>query len=148
MKNQKGMSLISLVIALALLLSISMVTVQAVSSSNDIINKAEETKINIAHGEINEQLELNHQTYYIEKLTGEYNGDLIDYLRDKGFINENGIVNMSLLLGKRENKVITGKGNDYKDIYKVESTANKDVKIVYYDQNGTPSQIGNLVDTV
>ena len=147
MKNQKGISLISIIIAIVLLSSLSMVTIRTLNLSNEIINKAEEAVIKTAHGEINELLALNNQVYYIEKYTGEYDGNLIEYLKDKGFINENGVVNMPTLLGQKEAKIATGKGNNETDVYKVEANTEKDVKVIYYDKNGSAEQIGQLFST-
>ena len=145
MSNQKGSSLIPLAIATTLLVSFSLITVETVNDSSGVIKKAEDAKVQFAHGEINEQLELNEQVYYIEKYTGEYNKDLMEYLKEKDFVNEDGVVNMSTLLGHREDRVPTGKGNDgEKDIYKAESTPDNNIKIMYYDDNGESVQIGEL----
>lgn len=146
MKNQKGMSLIALVIAIVLLISLSMLVVKAMEASDGIKEKALQAKVETEQAEIKEQLELNHQAYYIEKLTGEYNGDLVSYLEEKGFVDEEGVVNISTLLGKRENKVSTGKGSDGKNIYKLEENENTD--IFYYDDNGAVEQIGEISENI
>ena len=146
MKNQKGMSLIALVIAIVLLVSLSMLVVKAMEASNGIKEKALQAKIETEQGAIKEELELNHQAYYIEKFTGEYSGDLVSYLEEKGFVNEDGVVNISTLLGKKGDKVSTGKGSDGKNIYKLEENENTD--IFYYDDNGAVEQIGEISENI
>ena len=146
MKNQRGAALIPLTIASALLVSLSVVTMETVNNSDDVIKKAEQAKVEFAHGEINEQLELNQQVYIIDKYTGKYDKSLINYLKDKNFVNEDGVVQMSTLLGHRENRVPTGKGENETDIYKAEITPQNSIKIMYYDEKGESVEIGELFD--
>ena len=72
-----------------------------------LLNKTIEAELEYAHSEVKEELELEEETYYMKKLNKEYSGDLLAYLKEKGDINEEGKVNISILL--KGNEIATGK---------------------------------------
>ncbi len=152
MNNQRGGALVPIAVSTALLVTLVTVSADCLEEhAEEIIAKANEAQVTSGHCEIKERIELNHQAYYIDKLAGQYKGDLLDYLEEKGFTDDQGVVNTSTLLGRRDDDVSTGKGTEGKDVYKVEidsSSQNapndKDYKIMYYDEKGEALQVGKI----
>ena len=100
-----------------------MISISMLTGPNGLLNKAVEAKIEYGHAEVKEVLELEEVVYHMKKSDREYSGDLLDYLKEKGYMNEEGKVNISILLNG--NEIATGKEKvPGKDFYKiVEQTA-------------------------
>lgn len=143
MNYQKGTSLL---LASAIAVSLATVGSEVVDESHEIIEKAEEAKIQFSHSAVEEQLELSNQEYYIEKLTDGYDNNLFGFLKSKNLVDNEGVVNMTTLLRKKEDRIPTGKGSDGKDVYKVEKidSPDEDYKVMYYDENGESLEIGEF----
>lgn len=145
LKNKRGITLIALVITIIVLLILAGVTIATLMGDNGILTKATSSKTKTIHAEVYEGMQLETQSYLIEKNEGGYTGSLTDYLnRDesKPIIGENGIINVENLLGEsktlgngttieegdvyvlEETSVSTGDINKYKELEKVASVEN------------------------
>ena len=128
-----------------MLLILAGVTIATLMGDNGILTKATSSKTKTIHAEVYEGMQLETQSYLIEKNEGGYTGSLTDYLnRDesKPIIGENGIINVENLLGEsktlgngttieegdvyvlEETSVSTGDINKYKELEKVASVGN------------------------
>ena len=72
--NQKGITLIALVVTIVVLLVLAGITISLVFSENGVINKAQEANENTQIAQVREQLELAKGPEYIEG-NGKYNPD-------------------------------------------------------------------------
>ena len=168
--TQKGITLIALIITIIVLLILAMVAIRAVTGEG-ILNHASESVIKHENGQVNEALQLAAYNLKIENAQKNSPMKTIDYLKGKQIIDENNVINVEKLVGR---KLSTGNGTfeTKKDIYVLEQqepgeTANvarlastKIVKIaqtdnlnqtiydlVYYNKKGDRNVIGNITDT-
>ena len=140
---QAGITLIALVITIIVLIILAMVTIAMLIGPNGLLNKSVDAKIENAHGEVRERLQLEAQAYYSERLEKTYIGGLLTYLQEKKhYIDDNGKVIIGNLAKGEELPVGNGSGDE--DIYKVEeitsteeATSNgKKYEVNYYGKNG------------
>lgn len=84
MKNNKGITLVALVITIIVLLILAGVSLSLVMGENGILNQATRAKTKTDMASAKEELQLEISAYEIAKLTGETT-TLEDYLEDKGY---------------------------------------------------------------
>ena len=171
-KSTNGITLIALVITIIVLIILAMVSIAMLTGPNGLLNKSVEAKIENAHGEVRERLQLETNAYLAEKLEGTYSGDLLTYLQEKGFVKEDGT---TVDVAKLTDGTQTVTGNEKesgKDVYKIEekevSTGDttklastevvkiaasedssvKEYSINYYDESGNKKEIGLLIDNL
>ncbi len=174
-KNDKGITLIALIITIIVMLLLVGVTLN-VALQGGLFGNAKEASLGQAHSMVMELLKTEEFTYLTEKESGKTTLALIDYLKEKGIITEETEdkykINVEVLLGTAGR---TGNGTDGKDVYKLEKSdrdeelGKKETKIKamtiaknpetksndntgtkyvvnYYDNNGTAEKVGELFD--
>ena len=132
-KKEKGITLIALVVTIVILLILAGISMTMVIGENGIITKAKDARENQVHSAVKEGIILSHNQYTIEDGTGERDSTTFkDYIEGKGIIDENGIINVVNLLGKKQH---LGNGSDTEtgDVYVFEES--DDVyRVKYYDE--------------
>ena len=132
-KKEKGITLIALVVTIVILLILAGISMTMVIGENGIIKKAKDARENQVHSAVKEGIILSHNQYTIEDGTGESNSTTFkDYIEGKGIIDENGIINVVNLLGKKQH---LGNGSNIEtgDVYVFEES--DDVyRVKYYDE--------------
>lgn len=147
-KEKKGITLIALVITIIVLLILAGVTIAALTGDNGILTNATEAQSKQADATVVDAISLAWNEYQIEiqvsteevikseikiasttqvKIQGEKENYLasptmsfLDFLKDdeRGYINENGVINVEALTGGKLSK---GNGTDgATDVYKIE----------------------------
>lgn len=86
--EEKGITLIALVITVIVLLILAWVTISTLSGENGILKQATNANTKTAHANVMEQLQLEADTYIIDKSTGEISSTLIGYLQSKQIIGD------------------------------------------------------------
>ena len=122
--KEGGITLIALVITIIVLLILAGVSIATLTGPNGLLTQAQEASIETVHAAIYEQLKIKNSEYYLEKETGKYKGNLIDYLKDeKNVIKEISdvdgyVIDVVELMGEKQRY---GNGTDGKtDVYKLE----------------------------
>ena len=132
-KKEKGITLIALVVTIVILLILAGISMTMVIGENGIIKKAKDARENQVHSAVKEGIILSHNQYTIEDGTGESNSTTFkDYIEGKGIIDENGIINVVNLLGKKQH-LGNGSNTETGDVYVFEES--DDVyRVKYYDE--------------
>jgi type II secretory pathway pseudopilin PulG len=150
-KQNKGITLIALVITIIVLLILAVVTILALLGDNGIISKASQAKIKTLHENVYEEIELYANSYFLEKKENEFNGTLMEYFnRDESklIIDENGIINVKNLLGSSQS-LGNGTSIETGDVYalkEVDDDENK-YEVVYYGKSETDvTSLGFVID--
>ncbi len=132
-KKEKGITLIALVVTIVILLILAGISMTMVIGENGIIKKAKDARENQVHSAVKEGIILSHNQYTIEDGTGESNSTTFkDYIEGKGIIDENGIINVVNLLGKKQH-LGNGSSTETGDVYVFEES--DDVyRVKYYDE--------------
>ena len=135
MKNEKGITLITLMITLFVLLTIVGVTVGTQLSKNGQVREIVEiTKKSFDDNVVDALLII--QTNYVSK--SEY----IEYLKNNNYIDKDGIINVEKLLEAKDCEY--GKGNNKNDVYLL----TQDLNVLYYDKEGTENLVRNIVSNM
>ena len=124
--KEKGITLIALVVTIVVLLILAGVSISMLTGENGIITRAEESSIKNDNGAVLEGIKLKLADYYAQ-YKGELQEDKINLLKADGIIDNNCIVNVPKLLGK---KLSTGNGSGRKDVYLIENN-----HLYYLDKN-------------
>ena len=165
-KNTKGITLIALVITIIVLLILAGVSIATLMGDNGILTNATKARTEDAHASVREAISLAYSEYIMESeidktgdttkiastenvkikgienhvlASGEETGTFKDFLKGKGYIDDNGVINVKKLVGS---SLSTGKGNatDKKDVYIFEET--QDAYILrYYDNKGSSEDL-------
>ena len=131
MKNEKGITLITLMITLFVLLTIVGVTVGTQLSKNGQVREIVEiTKKSFDDNVVDALLII--QTNYVSK--SEY----IEYLKNNNYIDEEGTIDVKKLLEAKDCEY--GKGNNKNDVYLL----TQDLNVLYYDKEGTENLVRNI----
>ncbi len=135
--NNRGITLIALIITIVILLILAGIVLGTLKGKNGIIKKADEADLKTTHLGVKEKMEflaLQKESYRDET-------DFIEYLKSKGYIDDDGIIDMKKVFDKRTNY---GNGANEKDVYKIV----KDDKYVlnYYDKSGAATEVWSLKD--
>ena len=120
-----------------------------------MLNQAQGASTATAHAAIYEQMALKNSEYYLEKETGKFDGNLIDYLKDeKKVIKEVAevdgyVIDVVALTGEKQKY---GNGTDGKtDVYKLEeaileTSTNKKYNVIYCKTESDKEILGTLED--
>ena len=164
-KNTKGITLIALVITIIVLLILAGVSIATLMGDNGILTNASRAKTEDAHANVREAISLAYSEYIMELeidktgdttkiastenvkirgienhvlASGEEAGTFKDFLTQKGYIDDNGVINVEKLVGS---SLSIGKGNatDKKDVYILEETADAYI-LKYYDDKGNTEE--------
>ena len=165
LKNKKGITLIALVITIIVLLILAGVTIATLTGDNGVLSNATKAKTEDAHSSVKEAISLAYSEYIMEleaSKTGETTkiastqnmkikgiekhvlasekgiGTFKDFLKGKGYIDNNGVINVEKLIGS---SLSTGKGNitEKKDVYILEETEDS-YTLKYYDDKGSTKE--------
>ena len=147
-KNERGITLIALVVTIVVLLILAGVSISMLTGENGIITQANKANEENAHSSIYEALQLETADYNLEKQQGKDVGDLIDFIKGKNKIDGNSVVNVKELVGK---SISFGNGNITDgDYYKIEETIEENgqiqYKVVYYGNKNTVEWEKELIE--
>lgn len=167
-RQEKGITLIALVITIIVLLILAGVAISTLTGDNGILTKAAHSTEEQSHTMVKEAMSLEWNTYQIEINTAEQNSTTKNiaklatrttikvasiegeetetfwgYLLNKGFIDDSGKINVQKLTG---NKTKLGNGTDGTDVYILEYKDNKYLVNYYGNTTEGTSEIWN-VDT-
>lgn len=155
-KQERGITLIALVVTIVVLLVLAGVSINLVLGNNGLITKSKEAKTATVHSQVYDAMQLEAQSYFIEKIEGSYTGTLTGYLNrnaSKPIINNDGIINVANLLGSTLS-LGNGTSIDGGDVYVLEqrqitaSTTTEnltlDYYLVYYDKNNNETVLGKI----
>ena len=132
-RKERGITLIALVVTIVVLLILAGVSISMLTGENGIITRAEESSIKNDNGAVLEGIKLAD---YYAQYKGELQEDKINLLKADGIIDNNCIVNVPKLLGK---KLSTGNGSERKDVYLIENN-----HLYYLDKNEEATDLGDL----
>ena len=115
-ETDAGITVVALTVTVVVLLIISTVTIASLTGDNGLLKKSRETREEKAHGEVLEKMSLEANSFIIKSLNDEFEGDIRDYYKSKGLVNENNEIVLNALIG---DNIKTGRGSGYSDIYKL-----------------------------
>ena len=115
--KERGITLIALVITIIVLLILAGVALAALNGDSGILSNAESAKLQTNHNSVAEGLKLKMGEYYIAKNVEGYDNDFMTFLEEAEIVDEDGVINVQKLLGK---KLSTGNGSGTNDVYKLE----------------------------
>lgn len=127
-KNKRGITLVALVVIIVILLILAGVCLNLVLENNGIIKKAKDANIKTEHANIKEHLQLEMNSYVIDKNANINPTTLVEYIQSKQIIgNEIGEgtgkyqINVEKLFGKTQ-KYGNGTATESKknDVYMLE----------------------------
>ena len=131
MRNEKGITLIILMITVFILVTIVGVTVGTQLKNNGQVKEiVEATKTSFDDNVIDALLII--QTKYVSK--SEY----IEYLKNNNYIDEEGTIDVEKLLETKDCEY--GKGKNKNDVYLL----TEDLDVLYYDKEGTENFVKNI----
>lgn len=131
LKRNKGITLIALVVTIIVLLILAGISIMMLAGQNGILNRAKNATEEQTHGAMNETIGLRFTEYMTEQRIDGLTDDFITYMKNKGYVDDNGIIKISDLLGGRQ---ALGNGTGKKDVYILEKSDNTYV-VNYYDKN-------------
>ena len=165
-RETKGITLIALVVTIIVLLLLAGISISMLTGENGILTRAKEAKIRTTHQTVYEELKMQGSEYTMSKTMGEYDQGLMDYLKEKQYVEEQTdtvyLVNVPNLIGKQS----LGNGTDGEtDVYKLEQIVpvaeaialevgeqkpeRIEYELKYYGKNPSENvDIGKLIDTV
>ena len=135
-KKDTGITLVALVITIIVLLILAGITLSLTMGQNGIIVRAQEADIKNQYATVLEAMKMQVLDIEAEKTIENSIKLRSEYLIDLGYMDVNGVVNTSKLLG---NAIKTGNGSNGKDVYQV-----KDGVLSYYDKEGTKIELGEI----
>ena len=130
-KEKSGITLISLVVTIVVLLILAGVSINLILGENGIISKANLAVVMTENSTVLEAIKLKTTYYYMSS-----QNDIKLALKNDSLINEDGVVDTSTLLG---HSLKTGNGSGNKDVYVVEEN-----NLYYYEKDGTKKDLGIL----
>ena len=134
-KENKGITLVALIITVIVLLILAGVTISLVIGENGVINKSKETAKTTFEKDVQESLELAIADLEISKTESGEKVEITDLL-EKGYINEEGVININKLLGKKGQY---GNGANNQDVFVIENN-----ELWYYEKDGEGKKISKL----
>ena len=119
-KENKGITLIALVITIIVLLILAGVTIATLAGDNGILNKASQATEETRIGQVEEQVNLWKSEKEIGNTTGEEvtsEDDFLQNLKDNGSVTEDEIdrINQIITIGGTE--IYYGSGSELTDVY-------------------------------
>ncbi len=145
-KNNKGITLIALVITIIVLLILAGISIATLTGENGVITKANSAKTETIHATVREEIVLKESTYELEKATDGYKGSFIEYLEKEKILQDNGDgtykIDITKLIGEKQ---VLGNGTGSRDVYKLEKISETENYVVnYYDKNEDKTKIIDL----
>ena len=134
MRENKGITLIALVVTIVVLLILAGVSISMLMGENGIITQAQNAKKEQSHSAVSEAISMKYNEYQMEKDIPSSNvlANFFDYLIEKQYIDETGKVNVEKVIGEKQS---LGNGTGTKDVYKIIEEENKYV-LKYYNSKG------------
>ncbi len=131
-KNSKsGITLIALVITIIVLLILAAVTLSFLTGENGILNRSTTAVTETYHATVKEQIILGADHFKIEQAIKEYDGDIVGFLEQEGYIKENEKEKYyRVLVEDIASHIKTGKGTSKEDgdIYVIEENKKETAK--------------------
>ena len=161
-EKEKGITLIALVITIIVLLILAGVSIATLTGQNGILTRATDSKIQSEYSSVKEGFSLVVSEYTAATYTDEEApGPFLDWLQQRGYIDENKTINVGQLLGET---LSTGNGDPKGtiDVYKIEevvetgklastvkvaatqSSEETTYKLVYYDEEGNRNELSTF----
>lgn len=155
-KNQeKGITLIALVITIIVLLILAGISISMLSGDNGLLTKTTEARARTIHANVYEQLQLEKLAHLSDKATSKTTSTLIGYLKSKSIIGDEigedtgkYQVNVTALLGSSQSLGNGDATEEVKDVYLLEQQSDETTYTVIYYGNKTSENVtlGNLTD--
>ena len=134
-KGNKGITLVALIITVIIILILAGVTISLVIGENGLINKSKDTAKISFEKNVQESLELAIADLEISKTESGEKVEITDLL-EEGYINEEGVINIDKLLGKKGQY---GNGTNNQDVFVIENN-----ELWYYEKTGEGKKISEL----
>ena len=99
-KDNRGITLIALVITIIVLLILAGISIAMLTGENGILTQANKTKIDESHGAVKEGILLEYGDYKIDAVANNVEKTFIKFLSDKAVIADN-VVDVEKLIGKK-----------------------------------------------
>ncbi len=130
-RKEKGITLIALVITIIVLLILAAVTLSFLTGENGILNRSTTAVTETYHATVKEQIILGADHFKIEQAIKEYDGDIVGFLEQEGYIKENEKEKYyRVLVEDIASHIKTGKGTSKEDgdIYVIEENKKETAK--------------------
>ena len=132
-KNEKGITLIALVVTIVVLLILAGVSISMLTGENGIITQAQEAKLVTERSSLKEQLQLD--------AVAEADKDSLEVFKSLGYVvGENNQVKAEAIPNLQ---LTTGRGTNGKDIYIIEMQGDR-YQLIYIDKNGDRIEVGEV----
>ena len=135
MKKQKGITLISLVIAVMVLMIVAGVVISTALRNDGQVKQVADASMQSFHDSVRDAL-LLIQTEYTSKK------EFILTLKEHDYLDGNNKIEVGNLL--KTTNCEYGNGSNKKDVY----VLSDDLELTYYDKNGEVFELGNLGTTM
>ena len=135
-KNENAITLIALVVTIVVLLILASVSISMLTGESGIISQASRAKMRNNHATVSENLKLKVTDEYATNIGDVTSDQILEYLKGKGYIDENAIVNVKETTGET---LSTGNGTNGKDVYFI-----KDGELYYADSEGVEEKLDFL----
>lgn len=133
--KENGITLIALVVTIIVLIILASISIASLTGDNGIINQANTAKIDTENSQVLENMRLKVLEYERNNINTVIT-DYLSLLKSDNIIDDNGIVNVTKLMGQ---DLDTGKGKNGKDVYVLEENI-----LCYYEENGNRKELGNI----
>ena len=127
MKENRGITLIALVITIIVLLILAGISISMLSGDNGLLNRTTEARERTIHANVFEQLQLEELAHLTDKSTSRDTSTLIGYLQSKSIIGDEigedtgkYQVNVTALLGSKQSLGNGDATSELKDVYMLE----------------------------
>ena len=130
--------MIALVITIIILLILVGITLSQFIGHDGLLSRSKETRIAQSNAQVMDTMSLTYMQYNIEKNSNETDAEFIEYMKEKGFILENGTINTVKFIG---NKIALGNGTNSTDVYKLEKNGSKYVVNYYGESSDTADKV-------
>lgn len=131
MKNQKGITLIALVVTILVLIIISSIVIKTNVGENGLITQATEMSKSSFDNNVRDAL-LLLQTQYTSK------SEFMQFLKDEGYVDSDNVINVYKLL--EVNEADYGVGKNPVDVY----VLTDDMDLIYYISAASNNTIINI----
>ena len=156
-ESKRGITLVSLVVTIIVLLILAGTSMGLVLNDNGIIKMSRELQSKTLHSNVYGQLQMEALNYKLEKDVDDASDNLISYLQRKSIIGreiESGKwqINVVKLLGAEQKYGNgTATASERKDVYMLEivksatSNSEGEYKVMYYGENSSENaDLGNI----
>lgn len=117
-----------------MLLILAAVSIATLTGENGLLTKTSDAKTQQIHSTVEEGVLIAYNEYQIGKnVSDSANTTFLEYLKQQEYANEEGIINIEKLIGK---KLELGNGTSTTDIYKIEEIENS-YELRYYNKEAS-----------